>query len=121
MFVTGKPKIWLRLEGLFLFAATIIIFSHLKQHWWLFIALLFVPDIFMIGYIKNTKWGALSYNLGHSYLAPFTLILISWLNKNYLGIAIGVIWIAHIGMDRAMGYGLKYDENFKSTHLGSLK
>jgi hypothetical protein len=80
-----------------------------------------VPDIFMIGYIKNTKWGALSYNLGHSYLAPFTLILISWLNKNYLGIAIGVIWIAHIGMDRAMGYGLKYDENFKSTHLGSLK
>lgn len=121
MFVTGKPKTWLRLEGIILFIATLILFSQTNQKWWLFITLLFLPDIFMIGYIRNTKWGAFIYNLGHSYLAPFTLIFISWLNKSQLGIAIGIIWLAHIGMDRGLGYGLKYDQSFKTTHLGSLE
>ena len=120
MFVQGKPKIWLRIEGLILFITTILIFAHLKQHWWLYLVLLFVPDIFMIGYIKNSKVGAYLYNLGHSYPAPFLLTLVSWMNQNYLGIAIGIIWFGHIGWDRLFGYGLKYDTKFKDTHLGSL-
>jgi hypothetical protein len=120
MFVQGKPKLWLRADGLFLFAATIAIFSQLKQHWWLYIALLFVPDIFMVGYLRNSKVGAFFYNLGHSYPAPLTTFLVAWLNNSYLGMAIAIIWVGHIGWDRALGYGLKYDTRFKDTHLGSL-
>ena len=121
MFIEGKPRLWLRSEGLVLFISTIIIFGHLHQHWWLYLLLLFVPDIFMLGYLRNSKVGAFFYNLGHSYLAPFLLTLISWLSKNNLNIAIGVVWFGHIGWDRFFGYGLKYDTRFKDTHLGSLE
>ena len=120
MFVTGKPKVWLRIEGLFLLIATIIGFSQQHQHWWLFPALLLVPDIFMIGYLANSKLGALLYNLGHSYPIPAIVTYIGWRNQNYLTAAIGIIWLGHIGWDRFFGYGLKYDTRFKDTHLGSL-
>ena len=120
MFVEGKPKIWLRIESLILFSATIAVFSQLRQHWWVYLVLLFVPDIFMVGYIKNSKVGAFFYNLGHSYPAPAVLGLIAWLNNNYFAMAVAAIWFGHIGWDRFFGYGLKYDSGFKETHLGSL-
>ena len=120
MFVTGKPKVWLRIEGLFIFIATIIGFSQQHQHWWLFPALLLVPDIFMIGYIANSKVGAFLYNIGHSYPLPLTIVYLGWKDSSYLWIAIGLIWVGHIGWDRFFGYGLKYDSRFKDTHLGSL-
>ena len=56
IYVTGKPKLWLRLEGLVLLVATIILFSGQGQKWWLYPVLLFAPDIFMLGYLANTKW-----------------------------------------------------------------
>jgi len=119
-YVTGKPKTWLRLEGLTLLVATIIIFSDQGQKWWLYPALLLVPDIFMLGYLANTKIGAFFYNLGHSYLAPALMIFISLKADNNLALAIGVIWLGHIGWDRFFGYGLKYDSDFKHTHLDDL-
>ena len=121
MFVTGKPKVWLRIEGLFLFIATLIAFNQVRQHWWIYIALLFVPDIFMIGYVRSNKLGALLYNLGHSYPAPFSLLYFAWINHSKIWMAVGIIWIGHIGWDRFFGYGLKYDSKFKDTHLGSLE
>ena len=121
MFVTGKPKLWLRLEGLVLLIATIIAFSGQHQRWWLYPALLLAPDIFMLGYLANTKVGAFFYNLGHSYFAPALVILFSWRADNKLNLAIGIIWLGHIGWDRLLGYGLKYDSSFKLTHLGSLE
>ena len=120
MFVAGKPKIWLRLEGLVLLIGTIVAFSQQNQHWWLYPALLLVPDIFMVGYFANSKVGAFFYNLGHSYPLPALLTYLGWHNKSYLTIAIGVIWLGHIGWDRFFGYGLKYDTRFKDTHLGAL-
>ena len=119
-YVTGKPKVWLRVEGLTLLVATIIIFSIQGQKWWLYPALLLVPDVFMIGYLANTKLGAFLYNLGHSYLAPALMILVSWKADSNLALAVGVIWLGHIGWDRFFGYGLKYDSDFKHTHLGDL-
>ena len=121
MFVTGKPKVWLRVEGLFLFIGTLIAFNQVRQHWWIYIALLFVPDIFMIGYVRSNKLGALLYNLGHSYPAPFSLLYFAWINHSKIWMAVGIIWIGHIGWDRFFGYGLKYDSKFKDTHLGSLE
>jgi len=120
MFVSGKPKRWLRLDGLVLFIASIVLFNTTQQRWWLYPALLFVPDIFMIGYMANAKLGAFLYNFGHSYFAPSLLILLSWRNHCDIVLAVGVIWFGHIGFDRLFGYGLKYDSNFKDTHLGNL-
>ena len=121
MFVIGKPNIWLRLEGLVLLIATIIAFAGQHQRWWLYPALLLAPDIFMFGYLANTKVGAFFYNLGHSYFAPALVILFSWRADNKLYLAIGIIWLGHIGWDRFFGYGLKYDSSFKHTHLGDLE
>ena len=120
MYVIGIPKNWLRLDGLILFAATIILFAGEHQRWWIYPALLFVPDIFMLGYLRDTKLGALLYNAGHSYFLPATTIFIGWRSHHALTIAIGLIWLGHVGWDRFFGYGLKYDSSFKHTHLGDL-
>jgi len=119
-YVTGKPRVWLRLEGLALLIATIVIFSGQGQKWWLYPALLLVPDIFMLGYLANTKIGAFFYNLGHIYLAPGLLILCELKTDSKFALAVGVIWLGHIGWDRFFGYVLKYDYYFKHTHLGDL-
>ena len=121
MFVTGKPKLWLRLEGLVLLIVTIIAFAGQHQRWWLYPALLLAPDIFMLGYLADTKVGAFFYNLGHSYFAPALMILFSWRAESKVNLAIGIIWLGHIGWDRLLGYGLKYDSSFKHTHLGDLE
>ncbi len=109
---------WLRLDGGVLFVASVILFAVTHQHWWIYPALLFVPDIFMIGYVRNTAIGAFLYNAGHSYFLPSLLVLLGW--HHPLTLAIGLIWLGHVGWDRLFGYGLKYDSSFKHTHLGSL-
>ena len=90
------------------------------MRWWLYPALLLVPDVSMVGYLCDTRVGAFLYNLGHSYLAPMIVVLAGWRAASPLTIACGVIRLGHIGFDRAMGYGLKYDDAFTSTHLGPI-
>jgi hypothetical protein len=119
-FVTGKPRRWLRLDGAVLFIGSILLFRVTHQHWWIYPLLLFVPDIFMLGYISNTKIGAFLYNAGHTYLLPSLTILYGWHYNHVLVLAIGIIWLGHVGFDRFAGYGLKYDTSFKNTHLGTL-
>ena len=121
MFVQGKPKLWLRLEGSVLLISTIVLFSGQHQKWWLYPALLLVPDVFMLGYLRNKTIGALFYNLGHSYFLPVIVIYSGWHWHHSLTIGVGLIWLGHIGWDRFFGYGLKYDSGFKETHLGSLE
>ena len=117
-FVEGRPRIWLRIDGAVLFVASIILFGMTHQHWWIYPVLLFVPDIFMVGYVRSTKLGALFYNAGHSYFLPSLATLYGW--HHPMALAVGLIWLGHVGFDRMAGYGLKYDTNFKHTHLGSL-
>jgi hypothetical protein len=119
--VIGWPKLVLRLEGAVLFAASIAAFAAQGQVWWLYPALLFVPDIFMLGYLRNTKLGATFYNLGHSYPLAALVVVLGLATSSSLAIAIGAIWFGHIGWDRALGYGLKYATSFKHTHLGDLE
>ena len=119
-FVTGKPRWWLRLDGIVVFAASILVFALTHQRWWVYPLVLFLPDIFMLGYLRNTTIGAFFYNLGHSYLAPSVAVLIGYEGHHPLVTALGVIWLGHVGWDRFFGYGLKYDTHFKHTHLGSL-
>lgn len=120
MYVVGRPKIFLHIEGAVLLIASLLLFSATHQHWWWVPVLLFAPDIFMAGYVRSTILGALTYNIGHTYPLPAFVALYGVHSHRPFILAIGLIWLAHIGMDRLLGYGLKYDENFKHTHLGDL-
>jgi hypothetical protein len=119
--VVGAPKLLLRVEGAVLFAASIAVFSVQGQAWWLYPALLLVPDIFMLGYLRNTKLGSIIYNLGHSYPAAAMVAALGFVTASAFTVAIGAIWFGHIGWDRMFGYGLKYATSFKHTHLGDLE
>ncbi len=116
--VTGKPLRWLRLDGLVLLAATLILFAATHQPWWLVPAVILLPDLFMLGYLRGTRVGAAVYNLGHSYLLPAAMSLVGAVGHHPLTLALGLLWLAHIGMDRLARYGLKYDLSFQHTHLG---
>lgn len=120
MYVVDGPRLFLQSEGVVLVVSSLFLFHFTYQNWWWVPALLFVPDIFMVGYIKSTKLGALMYNIGHTYLLPACLALYGMHTHRPLVIGIGLIWLAHIGMDRVLGYGLKYSDDFKHTHLGDL-
>ncbi|MCS3744285.1 MULTISPECIES: DUF4260 domain-containing protein [unclassified Rhizobium] len=116
--VVGIPHIFLRLEGLAVLACATSYYWHSGFSWIVFAALFFAPDIFMVGYLLNSRLGALIYNIGHSYVTPCLIIAASLFSDIEFGIAMGIIWIAHIGFDRAVGYGLKYTDAFQHTHLG---
>ena len=118
--VSGRPLLWLRAEGLTLFAVALYLLSLTGQPWWLVPLLIFVPDVFALGYLRNSRVGAVVYNLGHTYPLPASLAVIGFALGNQLLLAIALIWLAHVGMDRAGGYGLKHDDEFKHTHLGHL-
>jgi Domain of unknown function (DUF4260) len=120
MHVAGRPRAFLRFDGLVLLVATVIIFATVHEPWWLYPALVLAPDLSMVGYLASSRTGAALYNLGHSYGAPGVLLLIGWRSSSPLSEALGLIWLGHIGMDRLLGYGLKYDETFTATHLGEI-
>ena len=119
--VVGGPKVLLRLEGAVLFASSIAVFAVQGQQWWLYPALLLIPDIFMLGYLRNTRFGSITYNLGHSFPAAASVTVLGFVFGSTLTIALGAIWFGHIGWDRMLGYGLKYGSGFKHTHLGDLE
>lgn len=111
------PRMLLHLEGLVLLAAAIGIYASLRGDLWLFLILILAPDLGMLGYLGGARLGAMTYNALHTYLLPAVLITASWLCDWQLGILLGLIWFAHIGMDRLAGYGLKYPTAFKDSHL----
>ncbi len=111
----------LHLEGLFFFITAIYFYNNLQGNWLLFILLLFVPDISMIGYIKNKKIGAFIYNFVHNYVLALLCIFLGYiLLKNTIVTLIGIILFAHVSIDRFLGYGLKYSTSFKETHLQKI-
>jgi hypothetical protein len=109
-----------RLEGLVFLAAGVAAFAESGWSWWWFAALLLVPDISMIGYLIRPSAGAISYNVGHTFVGPALLLVWAWIGGPPAALALGAIWLAHIGMDRAFGYGLKFADNFTNTHLGEI-
>ena len=108
----------LTLEEIGQFFLSIILFNQLDYAWWIFPACLLLPDLSMIGYLVDTKTGAWIYNLFHHKLVAITVLFIGfWLNHSILVLA-GIILFGHSAMDRIFGYGLKFNDNFKNTHLG---
>jgi Domain of unknown function (DUF4260) len=116
--VVGAPRRWLGLEGLVLMAGALIAFSVLGQPWWLVPAGILVPDLAMGGYLAGTRLGAHLYNVAHATLLPAVMLGIGYWQADRLVTALALIWLAHIGLDRLLGMGLKYDDRFAHTHLG---
>jgi hypothetical protein len=116
--VTGRPRAFLRVEGLALLVAALVAFSRTGQAWWLLPATLLLPDLGALGYLVSRSAGALLYNLAHATPLPLALVGFGLWQQGPLVIALGTVWLAHIGVDRAMAYGLKHDDDFGHTHLG---
>jgi hypothetical protein len=108
----------LKLEEAAQFALAVWLFTQLPYAWWVFPACLLLPDISMLAYLFNPAVGARVYNLFHHKLTGVIIFFIGvWLEHPLLSLA-GVILFAHAAMDRIFGYGLKYPDDFKHTHLG---
>jgi hypothetical protein len=88
--------------------------------WLMFAALFLAPDLFMLGYLFGNRVGARTYNLAHTYTAPLALGLVAFFAPDPMLFGIGLVWAAHIGFDRLLGYGLKYGSGFKDTDLGKV-
>jgi Domain of unknown function (DUF4260) len=115
--VVGAPRRLLQLEGAILVAGALIAYTTTHEPWWLIPLTLLFPDLFAIGYVAGTRIGANLYNLVHITPLPAAVIAIAWSQHTTLAGALGLIWLAHIGTDRLLGYGLKYHDNFQHTHL----
>jgi len=116
--VTGSVRTWLRLEALAILAAAVLLYARGDHSWLLFAILLLAPDLSFIAYAAGPRIGAIVYNIAHSYAVPIIAAIMFLITGRSL--AIPLIWIAHIGMDRAVGYGLKYPAAFSQTHLGVI-
>jgi hypothetical protein len=118
--VTGGVRTLLRLEGLTLLASMLVLYGAWDGSWWVFAILFLAPDLSFLAYLIDPKAGAFAYNTAHSYMAPVALLTLGFALATPLVLSIAMIWLAHIGFDRALGYGLKYDAGFGFTHLGRI-
>jgi hypothetical protein len=116
----ARPRVLLRLEGAAVLALAIAGYRAGGGNWWLFALLLFAPDVAALGYLAGTGVGAAIYNIVHTYALPLALLGYGLWGGSPLALSLALIWLAHIGMDRTMGFGLKYATAFKDTHLGRV-
>jgi Domain of unknown function (DUF4260) len=116
----GSARTILRLEGAAAFAASATLYAHAGFSWPLFAVLFLAPDLAMLGYLINPWIGAAVYNVAHTYALALPLALFGFLDERPIILALALIWIAHIGFDRALGYGLKYPTRFGDSHLGRV-
>ena len=116
--VHGAPGLILRLEAAAVFIGAVWAYDAIGGSWASFAILFLVPDLSMLGYLAGRRIGAAAYNVGHGYLGPAAAGA-AGLALHRVGLEwVALIWIAHIGFDRLLGFGLKYPEAFGATHLG---
>ena len=118
--VHGPVRVWLRLEGLFTLLLASYLYANEGGSWFLFAVLFFVPDISFAGYLAGPRVGAAVYNAAHSYVGPITFAAVLLISGRTVS-PLALVWGAHVGFDRALGYGLKYATAFGDTHLGRIR
>ncbi|MCJ2133423.1 DUF4260 domain-containing protein [Methylobacterium sp. J-026] len=118
--VSDGPRTILRIEGAALLACATAAYAWLGQPWWLFAALLFAPDLSLLGYALGPARGAVFYNVLHTETPPLIGLCLAVSLGQPLFAGLTLIWLAHIGLDRMLGYGLKYASGFGNTHLGAI-
>jgi hypothetical protein len=111
------PRVLLRAEGVAVAVTAIALYFHADYPWWLLVVLALAPDLSMIGYVAGPTIGAAAYDAAHTSSLPVVLAAIGVIADAEIAVQVGLIWLAHIGVDRAIGYGLKYATGFKDTHL----
>lgn len=117
---TGAVRTWLRLEGLAAFVLSLALFGVSGGNWLLLVPLLLLPDVSAAGYIAGPRVGSFAYNLVHNWVPGIvTLGFGAWLASAVILLAAAIL-IAHVGMDRALGYSLKLPSSFQDTHLGRM-
>ena len=117
--VAGAPRAWLRVEGLAVLALAVLLYQRGGHSWMLLAVLFLAPDLSFAGSLAGPRVGAVAYNLAHSYVGPVVAAALALVTGRPPVAA--TIWAAHIGFDRALGYGLKYPSGFADTHLGRLR
>jgi hypothetical protein len=110
----------IRLEWAAVALVAIAFYAMAGVSWWLFALLILAPDLSMLGYLAGPRVGAVAYNALHLLIVPLLLALAGNVFGNAMATAIALIWIIHIAIDRAMGYGLKLSSGFQDTHLGRI-
>ena len=110
----------LKIEGLVVLLSAIFFYFWLDYRWVWLVVFFLAPDISLVGYLKNPRVGALIYNVGHSYILPLIILVLFQYLGNVFLVSAALIWIAHIGMDRFFGFGLKYPTEIRDTHLGRI-
>jgi hypothetical protein len=118
--VAGVPRMWLRAEGVTVLATGAGLYLHLGGAPLLLVPLLLAVDLSMVGYLAGPRPGALIYNLVHNWAVGVTVLALAWSLGSPAIALVGAILVAHTGMDRAAGFGLKYPTAFADTHLGWL-
>jgi hypothetical protein len=116
--VIGSVRTWLRAEGLAALAVALLLYMRGDYSWRLFALLFLAPDLGLAGYLAGPRVGAAIYNALHSHVGPLVLAVVLLATGRPAGVPL--IWAAHIGFDRLLGYGLKYPSRFGDTHLGAI-
>ena len=110
----------MRFEWAVVAAVAVVFYAWSGASWWLFGLLILAPDLSIFGYLGGPHIGAIAYNALHILIVPVLLLLVGYLSGHAVAIAVALIWIAHIAIDRALGYGLKLSTGFQDTHLGHI-
>ena len=111
------PRTLLHVEGLVVAVGSLVVYFDVGYGWLLLVVLILAPDLSMLGYLGGARVGALTYDLVHTYAGPVSLGVVGVLGGYETAVQIALVWLAHIGVDRMLGYGLKYPTGFKDTHL----
>lgn len=112
-----EPRHFLRVEGATAAGLALLAYWVIDGPIWLLVVLAFAPDLSMIAYLFGARVGSLGYNLVHTYTGPVALGAGALWTETRLVLLVALIWVAHIGADRLVGYGLKYASGFEDTHL----
>ncbi|HEV7489800.1 MAG TPA: DUF4260 domain-containing protein [Rhodanobacteraceae bacterium] len=118
--VRGGVRIALRVEGLCVVAVALFLYASHGAGWGMFALFFLAPDLSFFGYLAGPRVGALCYNAAHSYIGALACFVLGAMLPSPAFVAAALIWCAHIGFDRALGYGLKYVDGFGYTHLGRI-
>jgi uncharacterized protein DUF4260 len=113
----ARPRVILRLEGVAALTVALVVYFHDGHPWWLLLLLVLAPDLTFLGYLAGPRVGAALYNMFHAYVGALSVLASGYLLGSAGLVAVALIWIVHIGADRALGYGLKYPTAFEHTHL----
>jgi hypothetical protein len=119
-FVRGIPRVLLRIEGAGILGSAVGAYVWLGQPWWMFAVLILAPDLSMLGYVAGPRFGAVLYNALHTLAGPLIALGLAASLHQPVFAGVALIWLAHVGLDRMLGYGLKYGSGFSDTHLGAL-